>query len=97
MLMRRDAGAAALKFGAMLSESLYTHGSPDIVWNVASAIFKPGAFNVVPSEAELVLQFRDPSEERLENLERLAREMAKRCAKEIAVEVDIKRLLHTRP
>ena len=61
MTMRRDAGAAALSFGVLIVEKLRASGSPNSVWNIGNAVFKPGASNVVPSEAELVLQFRDPS------------------------------------
>jgi N-carbamoyl-L-amino-acid hydrolase len=97
MPMRRDAGAAALMFGALLSERLGAHGSPDTVWNVGSATFKPGASNVVPSEAELIFQFRDASDDLLTELERLIRDAAMECARPFNAEAEVVRVLETRP
>jgi beta-ureidopropionase / N-carbamoyl-L-amino-acid hydrolase len=97
MSMRRDAGAAALAFGALLSERLAAYGSPDAVWNVGSASFKPGASNVVPSEAELILQFRDASEDSLVVMERMVHDAAAECARRFNAEAEIARVLQTRP
>ena len=36
-------------------------GSPDSVWNIGVVSVKPGAANVVPNEAEIVVEFRDLS------------------------------------
>jgi beta-ureidopropionase / N-carbamoyl-L-amino-acid hydrolase len=97
MSMRRDAGAAALRYGSRVGDRLGERGSPDTVWNVGSVAFKPGASNVVPNEAELVLQFRDPSEHRLEELEQIIRQTAIECAETFNAEAEVARLLNTRP
>ncbi len=72
MAMRRDAGAAALLFGARLTEAFRKTGSPDSVWNIGNVTFEPGAENVVPGEVRLALQFRDGSTAVLERLEETA-------------------------
>jgi beta-ureidopropionase / N-carbamoyl-L-amino-acid hydrolase len=97
MGMRRDAGAAALAFGAALSERVRRSGSSDTVWNVGRTNFEPGAPNVVPSMAELVLQVRDPSHSVLEDLAQVISEAAQACASRYKVEVEIFELLNTPP
>jgi N-carbamoyl-L-amino-acid hydrolase len=41
----------------------------DTVWNIGVMAVRPGAANVVPSEAELVVEFRDTSSELLDEIE----------------------------
>jgi N-carbamoyl-L-amino-acid hydrolase len=97
MAMRRDAGAAALRFGAAISDKLKAKAGLDTVWNVGSVAFKPGASNVVPSEAELVFQARDTSASAMDELERLVRQTAQECAALFNAEVEINRTLDTKP
>jgi N-carbamoyl-L-amino-acid hydrolase len=42
---------------------------PDTVWNIGQIEFRPGAANVVPVEAELLLEFRDAREDTLDAIE----------------------------
>jgi N-carbamoyl-L-amino-acid hydrolase len=72
MTMRSDAGSAALKFGAALTEEFRKIAAPDSVWNVGNAVFKPGVANVVPSEVRIAMQFRDASADVLDRLEAAA-------------------------
>ena len=97
MSMRHDAGSAALKFGASISEWVRERGGPETVWNVGSAAFKPGASNVVPSEAGLVFQMRDSSASVLNDLERIVFAKARECAQFYNVDVKIERTLDTQP
>jgi N-carbamoyl-L-amino-acid hydrolase len=69
MPMRRDAAAAMYAFAATVPEQLQAAGSPDSVWNLGVATVKPGAANVVASEAELVVEFRDVSRATLARME----------------------------
>ena len=88
MAMRHDAGAAALTFGADLQPRLRAAGGVETVWNVGSARFEPGAINVVPAEAELIVQLRDTSARALQKLEQVVREAASAAAKYCKVTVD---------
>ena len=97
MSMRRDAGAAALTFGASISDKLKAIAGADTVWNIGSAAFKPGASNVVPSEAEIFFQARDSSTAALEEIEKLVRTTAENCAKNFKATVEITRILNTTP
>lgn len=97
MDMRHDAGAAALAFGAALAEIVPPRGSKETVWNVGKAIFEPGAANVVPATAELILQIRDSSPAVLEDLARVIAEAAQASAARAQVAVEITGLMDTPP
>ncbi|MGA7971340.1 MAG: M20 family metallo-hydrolase [Pseudolabrys sp.] len=97
MAMRHDAGAAALIFGADIQSKLRAVTGPDSVWNVGSARFAPGASNVVPEEAELVLQMRDTSADILARMEMVVREAAQQTAAQYKLTVDIVTVMQTAP
>ncbi len=60
MALRRDAGATLLRFAAdAATQLLAAGGGTETVWNIGWISFSPGASNVVPASAELVLEFRD--------------------------------------
>ncbi|MEA2969374.1 MAG: beta-ureidopropionase / N-carbamoyl-L-amino-acid hydrolase [Alphaproteobacteria bacterium] len=71
MAMRRDAGATLIDFAAWVAQEFPKHAGPDTVWNIGSIAFQPGAANVVPSQSELVLEFRDTRADVLDLLEGL--------------------------
>lgn len=71
MNMRQDAGAALVRFAGWVADEFPRHGGPETVWNIGSMSFLPGAANVVPSQAELVLEFRDTNADVLDQLETL--------------------------
>jgi beta-ureidopropionase / N-carbamoyl-L-amino-acid hydrolase len=97
MTMRHDAGAAALAFGADLQARLRAGGGAETVWNVGSARFEPGAANVVPAEAELVVQLRDTSAQVLRKLAQIVRDAADAAANHGKVTVDIAPMQETAP
>jgi beta-ureidopropionase / N-carbamoyl-L-amino-acid hydrolase len=59
MAMRKDAGAALIALAAGIGDDMRRLAGPDTVWNIGNMIFRPGAANVVPSEGEMLLEFRD--------------------------------------
>lgn len=91
MAMRRDAGAAALAFGARVLDAYRSAGSPDSVWNIGNAVFRPGAANVVPGEVTLALQVRDPTTDILDRLEDIARAVLGECASACRCEYEMSR------
>ncbi|WP_228431011.1 hydantoinase/carbamoylase family amidase [Baekduia soli] len=56
---RRDAGAALVRHAAAVGDVIAAHGGPDTVWNIGRIALEPGASNVVPGRAELLLEHRD--------------------------------------
>lgn len=97
MDMRHDAGAAALAFGATLGEIIPRQASPETVWNVGKVTFEPGAANVVPASAELILQIRDSSPNVLAALAHVIAETARTSAARARVTVEIAGLMDTPP
>ncbi|MCO5092147.1 hydantoinase/carbamoylase family amidase [Bosea sp. (in: a-proteobacteria)] len=69
MEMRRDAGRALIRFAAALPGLIAGNGSPDTVWNIGVMGFSPGAANVVPAEASMIVEMRDLDAATLDRLE----------------------------
>jgi beta-ureidopropionase / N-carbamoyl-L-amino-acid hydrolase len=69
MAMRKDAGAALIALAAGIADDMRRLAGPDTVWNFGNMIFRPGAANVVPSEGEMLLEFRDIDGALMERLE----------------------------
>lgn len=70
MGMRKDAGAALFRLATRIADEFPCIGGPDTVWNIGTIALRPGAANVVPSEGELVVEFRDTRTATLDALER---------------------------
>ncbi len=97
MEMRRDAGAAALAFGAAFADFVPRHGSPETVWNVGKVTFQPGAANVVPAAAELIVQIRDASPAVLKEVVYAMSDCVRACAARARVTSEIAPLMDTAP
>lgn len=67
--MRKDAAATLFKLAVRVGSEFPQIGGPDTVWNIGTFAVKPGAANVVPSEAEMTLEFRDTETATLDRLE----------------------------
>lgn len=97
MAMRRDAGAAALKFGTLLTESLKSSAGADTMWNIGGITFRPGTANVVPGDAEFLFQARDTDPATLGKIEQRARALADECARSFQVACEIAVVLDVPP
>ncbi len=69
MAMRKDAGHAAVLCAAALYREMAEAAGDDSVWNIGSIRFEPGADNVVPARAVMVLEMRDLSADVLDRME----------------------------
>ncbi len=69
MHLRKDAGAVLIRICAELLDRFACAGSELSVWNLGHIVFEPGAGNVVPSSAQVLVEFRDPQPEVLDRLE----------------------------
>src|SRR3984893_15485442 len=68
MAMRRDAGAVLIGLGAAVHAEFRRLGDPDTVWNIGHMVLRPGAVNVVPGEAEMLVELRDIRTEVMDRL-----------------------------
>jgi len=69
MHLRKDAGGAMITFAHALMQRFAQVRSPDSVWNFGHIAFEPGAGNVVPSRAQMLIEFRDPEEATIERMQ----------------------------
>ncbi len=86
---RRDASMGASAF-TLAAREIVMRDFPNCVVNVGAMSFSPGAFNIVPAQADLSLEFRSPHEEQLKRLDAVllarARSEAERFGLDLKVE-----------
>lgn len=87
MAMRKDAGAALVRLAARIGTELPALAGADTVWNIGSLTFHPGAANVVPSSAEMLVEFRDTAVAKLDELEHSVLGWVAECARSGGVDV----------
>ncbi|MBL8707707.1 MAG: Zn-dependent hydrolase [Rhodospirillaceae bacterium] len=68
MSIRRDAGAALIRFAHNLDEEFAGLADADTVWTIGRVALEPGALSVIPGTASLWLQFRDGDPARLRSM-----------------------------
>jgi beta-ureidopropionase / N-carbamoyl-L-amino-acid hydrolase len=88
--LRRDAGAAALRYGTAFLDLVAEQGGPDTVCNIGAIRFEPGAGNIVPALAEMLVEYRDLSAERLAALD----EAVATLVEDVGVEVAVASVIH---
>jgi beta-ureidopropionase / N-carbamoyl-L-amino-acid hydrolase len=76
MDMRADAGMALFRLANRIADGFAAVGGAGAVWNIGSIALQPGAANVVPASAEMVVEFRDVSDATLDRLEEALRSWA---------------------
>ena len=87
MPRRKDAGVAMFDFGARIGQRLAAVAGSTTVWTIGNARLEPGAESIIPGLAELVVQFRDPSEVLLDEMEAAIVGLADEMTMEGPVEV----------
>jgi len=68
MSMRKDAGAALIRLANEILDSFESMAANDTVWNIGVVDVQPGAANVVPAQASMMVEFRDMDAGLLERL-----------------------------
>jgi N-carbamoyl-L-amino-acid hydrolase len=76
MPRRKDAGVALIDFASHLRQAFQASAGPTTVWTIGRVAFHPGAASIIPGEAEMLLQYRDPEEARLDQLEHTVQALA---------------------
>ena len=67
--MRKDAARPLFELAHRVHSEFAAVGSADTVWNIGVVSVRPGAANVVPSEADMVVEIRDTSAAVLDRIE----------------------------
>ena len=73
---RKDAGVALIDFAYHMRQAFQAIAGPRTVWTIGRVTLDPGAPSIIPGRAEMLLQWRDPEEERLERLEQAVHDLA---------------------
>jgi beta-ureidopropionase / N-carbamoyl-L-amino-acid hydrolase len=76
---RRDASLGASAF-TLAAREMVMRDFPNSVVNVGKMDFAPGAFNIVPAQVDVALEFRSPDEEEFKRLDTALLELARREA-----------------
>jgi len=97
MTMRRDAGRALYRLAGGFDAAMAGLGAADTVWNIGAMTFRPGAPNVVPSEAEMMFECRDLSTEVLDRVEAALADAVRRTDGAGGVRVTLQALARTPP
>ena len=69
MGLRKDAGAAAIRFAHEVQTTMASVAGPHSVWTIGRIAFDPGAPSIIPGRAELYVQVRDIAPETLRRME----------------------------
>ena len=83
---RRDASQGASAF-TLAAREMVMREFPNCVVNVGKMDFAPGAFNIVPAQVDVSLEFRSPDEEEFNRLDTALLELAAREAKRFDLEL----------
>lgn len=76
---RRDASLGASAF-TLAAREMVMRDFPNCVVNVGKMEFAPGAFNIVPAQVDVSLEFRSPDEDEFNRLDQTLLELAEREA-----------------
>lgn len=85
---RLDASLGASAFTLQARESVMKN-FPNCVVNVGNMEFVPGAFNIVPAQVDVSLEFRSADEEEFKRLDSVLLELAHREAKRFDLELQV--------
>ncbi len=88
---RRDAGLGAATF-LLTAREMVVRDFPGCAVNIGQMRFEPGAYNIIPSLAELALEFRAPEAARLAELEDTLLSLAGLVARQSGLELNIEPL-----
>jgi len=97
MAMRKDAGAALIRYAGAVLDGFDAVGGPDSVWNFGHVIFEPGAGNVVPREARILIEYRDTTMAIMDRMEAVIRGAATAAHAAGAVAVEARPMMAIAP
>ena len=87
MPLRKDAGVALFDYAVKIRERFTALAGERTVWTLGRATLDPGAPSIIPGRAQLLLQFRDADEARLDRMEAAAVALAEQATASGPVQV----------
>ena len=75
MARRRDAALALFEMAHRIDRAFAGVANERTVWTFGNAVIEPGAASIVPGRAELILQFRDQSDDLLDRMAAIVAEI----------------------
>ena len=96
MADRQDAALGASAF-TLAARQVVLEDFPGCVVNVGEMRFAPGAFNIVPAQVDVALEFRAPEPEMLDRLEAALLGQARAAAGQFGLELQVEPLGRTDP
>jgi N-carbamoyl-L-amino-acid hydrolase len=96
MAMRKDALAAVIGLAKKILDAFTAMAAADTVWNIGVLEVQPGAANVVPALASMLVEFRDMDPALLERMGARLRELATQAGAG-AVELDLEETARIEP
>jgi N-carbamoyl-L-amino-acid hydrolase len=94
--MRKDALAAVIGLAKKILDAFTAMAAADTVWNIGVLEVQPGAANVVPALASMLVEFRDMDPALLERMGARLRELAAQAGAG-AVELDLEETARIEP
>lgn len=88
---RKDAGVALFEFAVRVREQLKALAGERTVWTIGRANLEPGAPSIIPGRADLLLQYRDPDEQRLDAMDAAVTAVASEMSSDGPVTVSVER------
>ncbi|HSL44735.1 MAG TPA: Zn-dependent hydrolase [Anaerolineales bacterium] len=88
---RLDASLGASEF-ALAARDTVLHDFRDCVVNIGKMDFSPGAFNIVPAQVDVALEFRSADEEKFQRLDAMLLAHAQEAAHRFGLEVKVEPL-----
>lgn len=97
MNMRRDAARGLFQVAEHVYRTFPQVAGGDSVWNIGDFSVQPGAANVVPGRAEMLVECRDLDDAVLDDLETCLRRGVAACNEREPVEIEIERTARVSP
>jgi len=97
MSVRRDAGVALVRLATAIDDSFPTIAGDRTVWTTGRIDLDPGAPSVIPGNATMVFQMRDPDNEVLDRLEKALYKLAETANAKGPCRVHVEQTRRTEP
>ncbi|MGE3991921.1 hydantoinase/carbamoylase family amidase [Pseudorhodoplanes sp.] len=97
MSMREDASLQLFDFVTAFRQALEENASSESVWVFGNAMFSPGASNVVPAQADLLVQYRDPNPDILAKMDALMKSALRRVERQHQRATQVTTIMESEP